>query len=242
MEPILEDQVLQEEAEDSFDETEEEFNELLSVSVPDLRRTNDPEEQLTIQFQEYHQQLLEPELGSLAGQSHLMDVKLVCRHGHVFANSLLLGSMSPFLHQALAEVPVVDLVKVVVLPDLHVASVQLFMDLLFNAKSLSAISRVQILRLKQVARLFRIDILISNPVEQAPKNSRQPRLKTKPEVMKRKRPRPMRLQEQNVQDEVTDEDTSEPSAKQSKSPRDHRHDQNATPHRDKVSVKGLILL
>ena len=86
---------------------------------------------MKIQYKEYPAKILQPELGRLVGSSELGDTRLVCRDGSVITSSLLLATLSPFLHSLLDCVPRLDPHKTVVLPDsVTVAGLSLLTSLL----------------------------------------------------------------------------------------------------------------
>ena len=57
-----------------------------------------------VEYFDYNENILRPELCNLMGQSFLQDVEIVCKNGRIPFNCLLLGSMSQFLHDLLTQV------------------------------------------------------------------------------------------------------------------------------------------
>jgi hypothetical protein len=109
-----------------------------------------------VQYEDYHRRILKPELRRLLRKSYLYDVVFICRNSvAVPASSLVLGSMSSFLAGLLADVPIVDRFKTVLVPDLIAADVELFTRMLFNEKGIGKASAAELRRIRMVAAFLR---------------------------------------------------------------------------------------
>ncbi len=139
---------------------------------------------LKVQYKDYHQRILASSMRSLMHQSFLNDVKFVCMDndvtGVVFANSLVLGSMSAFLRDVLADVPIVDLFKTVILPDVSALELETLLKYIFHEKSeVLHMTTREVKRIKRLATLFKLEhimMLVRKPGR--PKGSSS--TKTKP--------------------------------------------------------------
>ena len=102
---------------------------------------------------------------------HLTDVQFVCHDGLVYGNSLILGSMSHFLYNMLAEVPIVDKVKIIIMPDISSADLNTLFKLLFN-NSNETISLKDMQKIKNLAKIFKLEpILVMTRRPGRPKGS-----------------------------------------------------------------------
>lgn len=126
---------------------------------------------MKIHYQDYYQRILQSEMKSLMHQSYLNDLQFICADGNVITtNSLILGSMSPYLYNILADVPIVDRLKTVILPDVPSADLQVLFKLLFNQQTSVSIKDMK--RIKSLASLFRLEpILVLTRKPGRPKGS-----------------------------------------------------------------------
>ena len=126
---------------------------------------------MKIHYQDYYQRILQSEMKSLMHQSYLNDLQFICADGNVITtNSLILGSMSPYLYNILADVPIVDRLKTVILPDVPSADLQVLFKLLFNQQTSVSIKDMK--RIKNLASLFRLEpILVLTRKPGRPKGS-----------------------------------------------------------------------
>ena len=133
---------------------------------------------MKIHYQDYYRRILQSEMKSLMHQSYLNDLQFICADGNVITtNSLILGSMSPYLYNILADVPIVDRLKTVIVPDVPSADLNVLFKLLFNQQS--SVSLKDMKRIKSLASLFRLEpILVLTRKPGRPKGS-QNKPKTK---------------------------------------------------------------
>ncbi len=112
---------------------------------------------LKVHYQNYDRRILKPELRRIMSKSYLYDVLFVCRDGDaVAANSLVMGSMSPFLRTLLlTETPAVDRLRLVMMPDVNAADLELFNRMLFNERGIEKATIVEMRKIKAVASLLR---------------------------------------------------------------------------------------
>jgi len=135
---------------------------------------------MKIHYQDYYRRILESEMKSLLHQNYLNDVQFVCKDGIVLSNSLILGSMSPYLYNILAEVPIVDRLKTVIMPDISSVDLNVLFKLLFSEKEIKQVSVKDMRRIKSLASIFRLEpILVLTRKPGRPKGSQN-----KPKVAK----------------------------------------------------------
>ena len=109
---------------------------------------------------------------TLLHQNYLNDVQFVCKDGIVTSNSLILGSMSPYLYNILADVPIVDRLKTVLIPDILSVDLNVLFKLLFSDKEIKSVSVKDMRRVKNLASLFRLEpILVLTRKPGRPKGS-----------------------------------------------------------------------
>ena len=157
---------------------------------------------MKIHYQDYYQRILQSEMKSLMHQSYLNDLQFICADGNVITtNSLILGSMSPYLYNILADVPIVDRLKTVILPDVPSADLQVLFKLLFNQQTSVSIKDMK--RIKSLASLFRLEpILVLTRKPGRPKGSQN---KAKTTIKQTTKVRP--VQEDEIPfNEQSDED------------------------------------
>lgn len=111
---------------------------------------------MKIHYQDYYKRILTSEMKSLMHQSYLNDVEFVCKDGSIFCNSLILGSMSNYLYNILADVPIVDKVKIVIMPDISSVDLNALFKCLFN-NEIRQISVKDMKRIKSIASLFKLE-------------------------------------------------------------------------------------
>lgn len=127
---------------------------------------------MKIHYQEYHNRILSSEMKSLLHQSYLNDVEFVCKDGKVYANSLILGSMSNYLYNILADVPIVDKVKLVLMPEVSSVDLNVLFKLLFSNEAVKNVSVKDMKRIKTIASLFKLEqILVCTRKPGRPKGS-----------------------------------------------------------------------
>jgi len=128
--------------------------------------------EMKIKYQDYYERILTSEMKSLMHQSYLNDVQFICKDGDVFANCLILGSMSNYLYSILADIPVVDKVKVVIMPDVSSVDLNSLFKLLFNPDATKSVSFKDMRRIKSIAAVFKLEpILILTRKPGRPKGS-----------------------------------------------------------------------
>ena len=126
---------------------------------------------MKIHYQDYRRRVLANEMKSIMHQNYLTDVQFVCHDGLVYGNSLILGSMSHFLYNMLAEVPIVDKVKIIIIPDISSADLNTLFKLLFN-NSNETISLKDMQKIKNLAKIFKLEpILVMTRRPGRPKGS-----------------------------------------------------------------------
>ena len=113
---------------------------------------------MKIHYQDYQRRILTSEMKSIMHQSYLTDVQFVCHDGLVYGNSLILGSMSHFLYNILAEVPIVDKVKIVIMPDISSADLNALFKQLFNSNESVSVKDIQ--KIKNLAKIFQIETIL----------------------------------------------------------------------------------
>ena len=113
---------------------------------------------MKIHYQDYQKRILASEMKSIMHQSYLTDVQFVCHDGLVYGNSLILGSMSHFLYNILAEVPIVDKVKIVIMPDISSADLNALFKQLFNSNESVSVKDMQ--KIKNLAKIFKIETIL----------------------------------------------------------------------------------
>jgi hypothetical protein len=115
---------------------------------------------MKIQYQDYYNRILTSEMKSLMHQSYLNVVLFVCKDGNVSANCLIIGSMSNYLYNILAEVPIVDKVKIVIMPDVSSVDLNSLFKLLFNPEATKSVSVKDMRRIKSIAALFKLELIL----------------------------------------------------------------------------------
>lgn len=145
---------------------------------------------MKIHYQEYHNRILSSEMKSLLHQSYLNDVEFVCKDGKVYANSLILGSMSNYLYNILADVPIVDKVKLVLMPEVSSVDLNVLFKLLFSNEAIKNVSLKDMKRIKTIATLFKLEqILVCTRKPGRPKGSlNKPKTSTTASVLSHPKP------------------------------------------------------
>lgn len=118
------------------------------------------EKVMKIHFKDYKQRILAHEMKAVMHQSYLNDVQFVCKDGNVAVNSLILGSMSNFLYNILAEVPIVDKVKIIIVPDVSTNEMETLFKLLFNEGEVKNVSAKDVRKIKNLALLFKLEPIL----------------------------------------------------------------------------------
>merc|ERR1712168_951290 len=97
----------------------------------------------------------------------------------------ILGSMSNYLYSILADIPVVDKVKIVIMPDVSSVDLNSLFKLLFNPDATKSVSFKDMRRIKSIAAVFKLEpILILTRKPGRPKGSPSKSKKTtQPQVM-----------------------------------------------------------
>jgi hypothetical protein len=68
--------------------------------------------------------------------------------------------MSNYLYNILAEVPIVDKVKIVIMPDVSSVDLNSFFKLLFNPEATKSVSVKDMRRIKSIAALFKLEPIL----------------------------------------------------------------------------------
>ena len=142
---------------------------------------------MKIHYQDYQRRILASEMKSIMHQSYLTDLQFVCEDGIVYGNSLILGSMSNFLFNMLADVPIVDKVKIIIMPEISSADLNALFKLLFTNTETVSVKDMQ--KIKNIAKLFKLEpILVITRKPGRPKGSlNKPK---KPPISRTFRPNP----------------------------------------------------
>ena len=172
-------------------------------SIKIQKSDNNPSRKvMKIHYQDYYRRILESEMKSLMHQSYLNDVQFVCSDGVVTSNSLILGSMSPYLYNILADVPIVDRLKTVIIPDVSSVDLNVLFKLLFSQQTSVSIKDMK--RVKSLAQLFRLEpILVLTRKPGRPKGSQN---KPKKSMAETRIVQAIEEQEEVIEDENSDDD------------------------------------
>ena len=68
--------------------------------------------------------------------------------------------MSNYLYNILAEVPIVDKVKIVIMPDVSSVDLNSLFKLLFNPEATKSVSVKDMRRIKSIAALFKLEPIL----------------------------------------------------------------------------------
>lgn len=138
-----------------------------------IKQAANASKMMKIHYQGYMSRILANEMKAIMHQSYLTDVQFICNDGIVGGNSLILGSMSNFLYNVLADVPIVDKVKTVIMPDVSSVDLSVLFKLLFNENlETKQVSIKDMRRIKNIAALFKLEpILVMTRRPGRPKGS-----------------------------------------------------------------------